>query len=319
MHRQPFFAYRSVLGLALFCGLFMVNGCCLLKRPFAEPPDSDLEHNFAIVSVPVANLGDEPLHASDSHVVTQARLGDYLRIIDESLTWCLVEMEDGYRGWIAPENVIVATEAGVNKLRKGWQAVVTAKTTRAFSEPGGLGVFDHELVQGSVLPLKGRKIGFSELLAPDGCSIWVDSQNISSYQCYQDVFATKRGVQAVIETARQYLGLPYLWGGCTAYGFDCSGFTQFCMKMNGYLIKRDADMQYEQGFEVEDRRDLIAGDLVFFETYQKGPSHVGIYIDEGRYIHCGGSGVAINSFNISAPEYSEGLDRVYLGARRVIK
>jgi cell wall-associated NlpC family hydrolase len=89
--------------------------------------------------------------------------------------------------------------------------------------------------------------------------------------------------------------------------------------MAGYFLRRDADMQYEQGEPVLDRKDLKMGDLVFFQTYKAGPSHVGIYIGNMKYIHSGSKGVAINSFDPKDPDYSADLDRKYIGARRIIQ
>ena len=99
---------------------------------------------------------------------------------------------------------------------------------------------------------------------------------------------------AIVETAMEYLGAPYVWGGTTPAGFDCSGFVQYVFGQCGYEISRTADTQYDDGEPVE-MDELIPGDLVFFErTYSDyGITHVGIYIGDGQFIHAGGSQVKI--------------------------
>ncbi len=116
---------------------------------------------------------------------------------------------------------------------------------------------------------------------------------------------------AVINTARNYMGVPYVWGGTTPSGFDCSGFTQYVLKKNGVSIPRTTAEQYAAGVSVS-KSNLRTGDLVFFTTYKAGPSHVGFYIGDGNFIHASSSkGVTIS--NLSSTYYS---DR-YIGAKRV--
>lgn len=117
----------------------------------------------------------------------------------------------------------------------------------------------------------------------------------------------------LIAVARQYIGTPYRFGGTGPGGFDCSGFTQYVFSQAGINLYRTADAQYEQGRSV-DSSSLRAGDLVFFSTYEVGPSHVGIYINNGRFIHSGSStGVIVSSLN-------EGYwGSRYLGATRLIR
>lgn len=102
----------------------------------------------------------------------------------------------------------------------------------------------------------------------------------------------------VVSTALKYIGVPYVWGGSSAAGFDCSGFTQYVFKQHGYYLNRTAASQYSNGVAVS-RANLLPGDLVFFErTYAtNGISHVGIYIGNNQFIHAGNSGVAIASLN----------------------
>lgn len=115
----------------------------------------------------------------------------------------------------------------------------------------------------------------------------------------------------LIDTAKQYMGVPYVWGGETPAGFDCSGFTQYVMKQNGIAIPRTAAEQFATGTPV-DKANLRVGDLVFFTTYKPGASHVGFYMGDGKFIHASSASekVAINS--LSETFYTEH----WVGARR---
>ncbi|MYL34646.1 LysM peptidoglycan-binding domain-containing protein [Pontibacillus yanchengensis] len=106
----------------------------------------------------------------------------------------------------------------------------------------------------------------------------------------------KSGVsQDLITTAKQYLGVPYQWGGESPSGFDCSGFLQFVFEEHGLSIPRTVATIYPAGTEIFSPQ---RGDLVFFETYKEGPSHAGIYLGNDRFIHASSSqGVTISSMN----------------------
>lgn len=118
--------------------------------------------------------------------------------------------------------------------------------------------------------------------------------------------------QRVINTSFQYIGVPYVFGGTSPSGFDCSGFTSYVFANAGIALPRTADAQYEVGTPVS-YDELQKGDLVFFSTYTYGASHVGIYIGDGKFINASTSrGVAIDSLN------SGYWSSTYIGARRVI-
>ena len=117
----------------------------------------------------------------------------------------------------------------------------------------------------------------------------------------------------IITEAKRHIGTPYVWGGTTTKGFDCSGYTQYVMKRCGITIPRTTTEQYKIGTFVS-KSNLQPGDLVFLQnTYREGISHVGIYIGDGKMIHASSSkGVVIS--DLSSSYYVEH----YYGARRIL-
>ena len=114
-------------------------------------------------------------------------------------------------------------------------------------------------------------------------------------------FLDKGKVDAVIRTAKKYIGTKYVFGGTTPKGFDCSGFLQYVFKQNGYTLPRTADEQYKLGKNIKTQKELVPGDLVFFSTYEKGASHCGLYLGNGKFIHVSSSkGVRIDELNDKA-------------------
>jgi len=112
----------------------------------------------------------------------------------------------------------------------------------------------------------------------------------------------------LVDNALSLVGVPYVFGGTSRSGFDCSGYTQYVFKGSGVSLPRTAAEQFKVGSSVS-REQLKSGDLVFFQTYTSGASHVGIYIGGGQFAHASNSGVAVSSLNES---YYAGR---YLGAR----
>lgn len=119
-------------------------------------------------------------------------------------------------------------------------------------------------------------------------------------------------VKSLLAVAEQYKGVPYVFGGTTPQGFDCSGYTRYVFAKAGINLPRMADEQYNVGKAV-DKQHLQPGDLVFFETYEPGVSHSGIYIGNGRFIS------ATSSRGVAIADLSGGYwGSRYIGAKRVM-
>lgn len=119
--------------------------------------------------------------------------------------------------------------------------------------------------------------------------------------------------EQIVQTARQFIGVPYLWGGASAdTGFDCSGLTMTVYQLNGLDLPRHSASQYDAG-ETIDRRHLQKGDLIFFATRGRGKvSHVGLYIGSDRFLHAPSKGKTIRIEFLSEKYYA---DR-YVGAKK---
>ncbi|HOR85432.1 MAG TPA: NlpC/P60 family protein [Bacillota bacterium] len=114
-----------------------------------------------------------------------------------------------------------------------------------------------------------------------------------------------------VDFAKQFLGAPYKWGASSGKAFDCSGFTVYIMKKFNVILERTASAQFNSGTKVE-KSNLQAGDLVFFTTYKKGPSHVGMYIGDNKFIHASSATRSVTITDLDTKYYKAR----YLGARR---
>jgi cell wall-associated NlpC family hydrolase len=129
---------------------------------------------------------------------------------------------------------------------------------------------------------------------------------------------TSKMATQLTRSALKFLGVPYVFGGTTSNGFDCSGYVQHVFAMLGINLPRTADAQYDVGHRI--RGGMKPGDLVFFQTYTYGVSHVGIYIGNGKFVHASSShGVMVSSLSDSYwhARYV-GAKRYNLGAKRIV-
>jgi cell wall-associated NlpC family hydrolase len=160
----------------------------------------------------------------------------------------------------------------------------------------------------SRVAILGHEKGYYLVRLPDDRTGWVPEKNVrlENGTTYEpagpgEIAALRK---AVIASGKNYLGKPYVWGGTGPDGFDCSGLMQTIFAENGISISRGAKDQYKNGRKIK-RKNLRPGDLIFFETYTKGVSHVGIWLSDGKFLHAESSDAGVTITPISIPYWNE--------------
>lgn len=228
----------------------------------------------AVVSRPVVNMYSGA--TEDTDVVSQAILGTRVEVMEGNSVWSEVRTPDGYSGWVKREALVEGRYG-----EDGRVAHVSGLFANVYREPS---VTKYAPVM--TLPFEARieisgESGARWLKArlPDGREVWVQRGDVT-------FDAHKLTTTEMIELSRRFLGLPYLWGGTSTFGYDCSGFTQMLCRRRGIVMPRDAHLQAAwSGVTAVERQNLEPGDLLFFGEKPEKITHTGLYLGSGEFIH----------------------------------
>ncbi len=293
-----------------------------IDKKFDILPMDDLKgKTWGIVNVSVANIRSKPKHSAE--LATQALLGTVVKIYKKKNGWYLVQTPDDYISWVDDEGIIPVTEKKKNNYLKSKKAIFVNDYGFAYSKPNTKSFRVSDLVIGNLLKYEGSSGNFIKVKYPDGREGYVPSGQVRIFgEWLKTVKATP---ESILETAKRFHGIPYLWGGTSAKAYDCSGFTKTVYFMNGIILPRDASQQALVGEFVDDKINLgkfQPGDLVFFGTKAKNGNkakvtHVGIYMGNGKYIHEAGK-VKINSFVKTDDNFNQYRYNAFLWAQRIL-
>lgn len=245
--------------------------------------------------------------------ISELLLGMRIEILDRTERWLRVRCEDGYIGWLNAGYVEVGDEAWAC----AWERGIDGEPVVSL----GAEWIDDASEMRSWLPWGARLIRHSGAYRiPSGGSGDLGAGEVVDIDRLADRFP-QRG-ESIVRTARRWLGAPYLWGGVTPSGVDCSGLVQAVLWMHGIAAPRDSDQQQRLGVAVEPAPDFAAaraGDLLFFAERSTRITHVAISLGGALALHAGVSNgvVAINDL-MGSRELEERLRRTFVSARRVV-
>lgn len=283
-------------------------------------PSVNLPH-FAAVTISVANLRTQPRHPAE--LATQALLGTPLKVWKKEKGWYLVQTPDQYIAWVDGGAITLMDSTRFEQWAQRSSLFYTQPYGFAYATPSQTGATVSDLVYGSLLTLNGENNGYYEIVFPDGRISYIPKNDAIAY----DEWSASRQPTGsnMVATAKHLMGLPYLWGGTSMKGMDCSGFTKTVYFMNGLLLPRDASQQVHIGEEINTQQgwnNLQPGDLLFFgvpakDNQQERVVHVGMWIGgNAEFIHAA-SMVRINSLNPQAANYDEFEHKRFLRAKRI--
>jgi len=255
---------------------------------------------WALVKLSIATMRTEPKHSAE--VATQGIMGAPVKVLEKCDDWYRVQMADDYIAYVPESSLAFKTEAQMKVWRKAKRYIVTSYDSRLVTEAHGDETVS-DLVMGNILELKAESGRWLKLATPDGRVGWVDAADVAELsQWSQQGFSAAQ----IEKTARRMMGSSYLWGGTSTKVTDCSGLTKVSYLSNGIILQRDASQQALTGKIMKkgtDWHQYETGDLLFFGNEKTGRvTHVGLYLRDGKYIHCSGQ-VKINSLDPKASDY----------------
>ena len=233
--------------------------------------------------------------------------GQTLKITGETGTWYEVSVNGKY-GYMSKDYISAGSQEATDPVEPIATSVgiVTGDGVRMRSGPDVNSTVLGYYNRGTRVTVTG-KTGNWYAVSYNGLSGFISVDYIS-------INSGKTQAEKIIETAKQYLGTPYVYGGASPKGFDCSGFIYFLLTQYGYSIYRTASTQFAHDGVYVEKSDLIPGDLVFFGDSNDPIAHVGMYIGDGEFIHSSSGEGKVVITKLSMNYYT----KYYAGAKRVI-
>ncbi|ARV07733.1 glycoside hydrolase [Polaribacter sp. SA4-10] len=287
-------------------------------------PDSAVgDKHFAVARNSVINIRSKPKHSAE--LGTQGLLGMSLKVLDKKGDFYRVQTPDNYISWVDKGGITRMNKTQFDAWNQSKKIIFTQNFGYVHVDKSVNSEIISDITLGGILQYVSEDNVFYEVKYPDNRIGFVNKNEAVIYNYWlKNLESPKENIESI---AKKMNGFPYLWGGTSSKGIDCSGFTKMVYLMNGFIIPRDASQQIYAGKTVDNNltfEGLQKGDLLFFgrkatEDKKQRVTHVGIWLgnDKGEFIHASGN-VHLSSINKKEPNYDEFNKNRYLGSKRYL-
>jgi hypothetical protein len=285
-------------------------------------PDPNLEGGiYGVINNSVSNIRSKPKHSGE--LATQALLGTDVKVLKKEGSWYLVQTPDKYISWIDHGGLVIMNETSHDAWSLSEKVIYLEPVGYVYAIPESKKDKIADIVMGCQLKLVSELDEFYEVQYPDGRLGFIEkSKSEKLVKWLANLDSLK---QLMVSRALSLNGTPYLWGGTSSKGMDCSGFTKTVYLMSGLVIPRDASQQVNEGLNVDPNlsfNDLEIGDLLFFgkpatDSTKQRTTHVGMWIGDNQFIHASRN-VRVSSVDENTANYDEANVKRYLGSQRYL-
>lgn len=277
---------------------------------------------FGVINLSVSNSRSNPEHPAE--LSTQSLLGTPIKILKKVKGgYYLIQTPDKYLSYLDDDGFQIMNNSEWQQWKNSEKIIYIKEFGWAYQQPDENSQHISDLVAGNILKLLSEDEKFFRVEFPDKRIAYVLKSEASNFRNWYNTL--KPTEENIIKTAFRFMGVPYLWGGTSSKGMDCSGFTKTVYFLNGIILPRDASQQVFVGELINTEANwsnLKPGDLLFFGTKATNQqneriTHVAIYIGDGDFIHAAGR-VRVDSFDKSKPYYSYYREATFIRAKRIL-
>ncbi|WP_445747925.1 C40 family peptidase [Polaribacter sp.] len=287
-------------------------------------PDTAVgNQQFAVAKNSVINIRSEAKHSAE--LGTQALLGMSLKVLNKEGDFYQIQTPDNYISWVDKGGIVRMTKSEFDLWNASKKVIFTEIFGFIYKEKSVENGIVSDISLGGIVQYLDEDATFYQVKMPDNTVGFLKKSEANLYENWlQTLIPSEENIEIF---AKKMEGFPYLWGGTSAKGMDCSGFTKMVYLMNGFIIPRDASQQINAGKIVDENlnfADLQKGDLLFFgkkatENSKQKVTHVGIWLgnEKQEFIHASGN-VHISSMDSTQPHFDEMNKNRYLGSKRYL-
>ena len=282
------------------------------------------EKRMAVIEFSTSYLRLQPDY--ESPLETQELMGTVVEIVGESGYWREIISPQPYKAWCTDQGLVEMSTEELKAYEAAPKVIFNELYGHIYMSPSDKAETLCDLVGGNILRYVGKKGKWTQVMLPSGKTGYVQSKFLKKHEGFRSIAMgegsaesiSPETTEAIIAQAEKLLGVPYLWGGMSAKGVDCSGLVRISHIMNGILLPRNASQQIKCGERVP-LDQLQRGDLVYFGTPATDDkpmrvTHVGIYLGNNKIIHSSHR-VRINSLIPGDPDYYENAHRLIAATR----